>query len=914
VLKILQNTKVVLPFYVKNDEVDTQLAITTSSNKTKVSSKIVDSSTGAFKIVDSNSILFLELTAKGAVGDNEEITLKIQEEDATRYDKEDFNVTIVDSNYTYNRVNLYFTYNTIIIEEGDSRNIYFGISYTIDSNVTVVVRSDIEKILSDDNTTLDLPNISENNNILSTYVENDEQVPFYFKLTAKGKAGDTMELYLVAKDSRGNYDFKKFNVLIVGVGEGAYEKDDNTTNSDTNYTALVGDDFDLLSEAQQALVSNDNNNYELTSITRPIITIFNPSEPANTIKIPKGKSITTTFYVKDFDKDEIYTAIYDDLTKVIGTLENYGKFTVTYSNKLFFLKLTAIGNAGDIVPITIYSQNRNDATKFDQQTFNVEIVDENSEGSYIEPLIYIGFNKLYIEEGGYRDGLTFSVSHSKTLSLEIDIEDEEIAKFLQWISQDPPKFSLKAVGRSGQTTKATIRATDGVSSDQRVIDIIIIPNGTLSDYLDDEIGIPNEGDDDNTLTCPTGQHVENNICVNDTTDTNNTLTCPTGQHVENNICVNDTTDTNNTLTCETGFHLENGVCKADTTTITCQTGYTLVNGNCVSIEDNTTISDPVCQTGYHIEDGKCISDVVNPICQTGYTLINGTCVPESDDDNKTPTCESGYHLEDGECISDVVDPTCQTGYTLINGNCVKNDNDDEVLPPLCQDGYNLENGICVIELVCETGFHIENDTCIADLPTCEDGFHLEGKICVADPLVCEDGYHEKNGVCVVDETSCEDGFHVEDGVCVSDRDLDTIPYDEWTDPEKNAKSVEICDIKMVEAGYTVLKATAVRAEGFTNERETIILHTNKTPIVNGVTQNVTITMIYKEDYAVTSTENILDATYTVPKFRIDYSAGYGGDTFYVIDEGNGKCYVNTFPNADTLPFGVLEIVKPDDIN
>jgi hypothetical protein len=916
ILKMLQGTKVVLPYFISNENVDNQLAITTSTDKTNVLSKIVDSSTGAYKVVDSDSILFLELTALGEVGDNEEISLKIQEEDATRYDKEDFNVTIVENNHTYNPVNLYFTYNTIIIEEDDSRKIYFGISYTIDSNVTVVVRSDIEKILSDDNTTLDLSNINEDNRILSTYVENDDQVPFYFRLTAKGKAGDTMELYLVAKDSKGNYDFKKFNVLIVEVGQGDYENnlDENTSDTTSNYESLTGDDFELLSSAQQSLVNNDNNNYDVGSTTKPIITVFNPSESSDGIlKIPQGSSINTSFYVKDFDQGEIYTAVYDDPSRVNATIENYGKFTVTYSNKLFFLKLEALGEVGEIVPITIYSQNRNDNTQYDMQSFKVEIVGADEEGSYIEPLLYIGFNRLFIEEGGVRDGLTFSVSYSSPIDLTITIEDEAIAKFDGWVTEDPPKFKIKATGTSGQTTKAIITATDGITTDQKVIDIYIIPSGTLDQYIADEGGSAN---DFNGTVCTIDQTLVNGVCVDNTTnvdDNTTTVTCEADQTLVNGICVDNTTnvdDNTTTVTCGTGLHLENGVCVIDTTEITCQTGYTLVNEECINTDTNET-SDPVCNDGYHLSNGTCLIDVVEPICDDGFTLENGICV-STVEDNTTPNCTTGFHLEDGECVTDVVDATCDSGYILKDGECVKEDT-GESIPPLCQDGYNLVDGVCEISLVCDDGFHIENSECVEDLPTCEDGFHLEGITCVADEVVCDDGFHLVGTTCVEDATSCEDGFHVEDGICVSDRDLDVIPYDEWTDTEKNAKSVEICYLKMDEYGFSTLSATAVTAEGFINERESIILHTNKTPIVNGVTQNVTITMIYKEVYTATPDDPILDATYTLPRFRVDYSELYANQTFYVIDEGAGKCYINIFPSADAIPFGVLELVTPDDI-
>jgi len=220
-LKILKNTKVALPYYISNDRVDVQLAYVDSSNKNIISPNIVDSTNGAFKVIDSNSILFLELEAKGELNQSASINLTVQTEDATKFDKEDLRVTIVDDNETYNSMSLFFTYNTIIIEEDDSRDIYFGISYTIDSNITVSIRSDLEMILADQNQFFNLQNV--NNNIISTFISNENGVPFHFRLDAKGKAGDSIGLFLMAVDSQGMYDYKMFNVLIVAKGKGSYK-------------------------------------------------------------------------------------------------------------------------------------------------------------------------------------------------------------------------------------------------------------------------------------------------------------------------------------------------------------------------------------------------------------------------------------------------------------------------------------------------------------------------------------------------------------------------------------------------------------------------------------------------------------------------------------------------------------------
>ena len=312
-LKMLADTRVVLPYYVASENTKDVLAVTQSSDNNVVIPRIIDSSNGNFKVIDTNSILFLELEAVGKVGDNASVSLKAQEEDATKYDQEDINVTIVENNHTYNPVSLFFTYDTIIIEEGDSRNIYFGISYTVDSKVKVLVRSDVEKIMSqlDQNKTLDLRSYEDNNILRANIVPNDNGVPFYFRLHAKGKAGDTMELFLVAIDEKGNYDYEKFNVLIVEKGKGEYQDVIIRDQNKSNYTPLEGDDYDKLTDLQKSLVDDDNNNVEPSSTDRPVITIFNPSP----LKIAKGTSITTAKY--EYPKEPLSMSKIETRTKYI---------------------------------------------------------------------------------------------------------------------------------------------------------------------------------------------------------------------------------------------------------------------------------------------------------------------------------------------------------------------------------------------------------------------------------------------------------------------------------------------------------------------------------------------------------------------------------------------------------------------
>ncbi len=860
-LLMKKNTKIVLPYYIYNTKVESQIAITGSSNISKVKPVLIDSPNGTFKIVDSNSIVFLELSALGAVGDSASINLKVQEMDASKYDEEDLNVSIVDDNstYTYNPVSLFFTYKTIIIEEDDSRNIYFGISYTIDSNVTVAVRSEIEKITSGTGTTLDLTT-SVNNNIVQAFISNENGVPFYFRIDAKGKAGDTMKLYLVARDSQGTFDFQEFNVLIVEKGQGNYTSDTNGTDnngSDSNTSQiLIGNDFETLSDADKLLVIADNNRHDPTSSTKPIITFFESNKQP--IQIPKGKTISTSFYVKDQDNGSIYTTIYDDINKVKANMIGYGKYTVTYSNKLFYMTLEAVGNVGDESNITIYSQNQNDLTQYDQESFRVQIVDANSTGTNIAPKIAFGIKILYIEEGSYRDGLAFYTTSGSNAIATVSVTNENVAKFLGFNKESIGyyQFGIKAIGKSGTQTSLSIQLTEnGLNAESVAIPVYIVGTGKLNDYINNEQN--GTGNGNGTISCDIGYTAVHGICVQDT---------------------NNTTDNNTTQTCQTGYHLVGRNCVQDTnnttdnnTTQTCQTGYHLVGTNCVQDTNNTTDNNT--------------TDNNQTICPTGTYLdkINGQCVSLNGDTNVTPSCSTGYHLSDGQCVPDTVNPTCQTGYHLSNGTCIS-DTNNSIIPPICNVGYKLQNGMCV-----------EN-------PVCNDGYHLENGSCIIDVVTCGTGFTEVNGTCIKNETNTTE-----------DRNTSNIPYEEWSDTEKAKKSIEICFLKITETGYVSLNAQTILAEGYTNSAGTIVLHSQKASVINGVSQNVSITMVYKEIATAKSTNKFLDATYTLPKFRIDYTVDYANSTFYVINNGDGKCYINTFPADGSIPFGILELVKPADL-
>ncbi len=791
-LSILQDTKVVLPYYLFDNGSDEVIISAESSSRENISTFFIDGE-GPFKVINSNSIAFLELTAIGEVGGTSDIDLRVQREDSTIYDEESLTATIVDSNETYNPVSLFFTYNTIYIEEDDARRIYFGISYTIDSNVTVVVKSNIDRFFGGEKT-IDLTEVNETNGIVTPIISNQNGVPSSFILSAEGQKGDVIDLYLVAVDGRGNYDFAKFTVQIVGKGEAAYI--DTEPEVDTSGTAdrLTGNDFEQLTTEQKTLVNLDENNIDGATEGKPVITIFNSENP---LKVKKDSYINTSFYVADSTEAEIYTAVYDEVDKVIGTIEEAGKFDITYSNRYFSpLRLEAVGQAGEIATITILSQHVGDDALFDQESFKVEIVAVDGNATYIPPMLYFGFKQLFIEEGGNRDGLQFAVSHSDPIELDYSIENESVATFTQWLSQEHPKFELKAEGVSGEKTTLTISVTDGINSDEKEIPITIIPVGTLAEYLAKENEEADTGDTD------TGDTDAGDTDTGDT-DTGDTDTGDT-----------DTgdTDTGDTDTGDTDTNTDN-------------------DGN-IPPQLGEATQDPNCLDGYILNDDKT------------------ECVSETDS-------------------TDVVTPECNSGFVLQGDTCVL----EEVATPECETGYELQGNTCVS---------------------------------IEDPNDIE-------------QPSCSEGFVLEDGECVTDtnteRDLTTLPYSDWTEEEQKAESLTVCQTIIDEGIFTTLRAPTTSAEGYSNDAGSLILKSLKTAVVNGVTQNVAFTMIYRERVfttgGATSGFTYSDESWKIPDVRVDYTDDYQGDTFYIIDEADGSCYVHVFPGANAVPFGVLDYVIPD---
>ncbi|EJF07415.1 hypothetical protein ThvES_00004980 [Thiovulum sp. ES] len=798
-INIQKDTTVVLPYYIFDDNLENLLVNADSSNRNVIRPLFLDA--GPFRIIDSNSIAFLELTAYGEINQTAKITVEAQEEDTTNFDRSELLAKIVDQNdTTYSPVGVYFTYDTIYIEEGDRRRVYFGISYTIDSNVTVVVRSDWRRIFDEGGKVLDLTEFNETNGVVNPIISNDSGVPSSFILDALGQKGEEIELFLVAVDGKGEYDYAKFIVKIVGVGEAEYDDNlidgEDTTSSSTR---LTGNDYDKLTDEQQQLVNQDLNNIISTATDRPIITIFKPS---GIIRIKQNQVLNISFYVLDETDAEIYTFVYDEPTKVDARINGTDKFDVTYSNKYFIpLRLEALGEVGDIATITIQSEHANDAVNlYDRESFQVEIVPDDGDATYIKPELHLGFNRLFIEEGGTRSGLQFGTSNSEEIGEpEVYVDNKAVAIFAGWNDEEFTRFTVKATGRAGTQTTLHITITDGINSDDVSIPVTIVPAGSLDDYLEKE-GLSEDeyesglGDtnDENTDDTTDNEDINNSTETGDTTD-------------ENTDNTTDNEDVNNST--ETG----------DTT-------------------DNEDVNNST-ETGDTTDN-----EDVNNSTETGDTTDN-------DETNTTETEDDNTSVEED------------------NSGETNNAGDDNAPPTPDTDG----------------------DT----TASCEDGYELQGGIC-----------QEINGTDVAPVT-CPDGQILKDGVCkaTSSRDLTTIAYDDWTDEEKEDESMVICNALLADPTYLTLRAPTTLAVGYSDPTNSLILKNQ-----NATT---TLTMIYRQKFTIDeSPYKYLDNTYKVPQMRIDYAQEYAGATYYVIDEGEGICYINTFPKAGAIPFGYIEYVVP----
>tara|TARA_R100001443_G_scaffold10655_1_gene20324 strand:+ start:526 stop:2925 length:2400 start_codon:yes stop_codon:yes gene_type:complete len=197
--------------------------------------------------------------------------------------------------------------------------------------------------------------------------------------------------------------------------------------------------------------------------------------------------------------------------------------------------------------------------------------------------------------------------------------------------------------------------------------------------------------------CPTGQHLENGVCVNDAV-----TECPDGQRLENGQCVDDIRMCTMELCPDGQTKNENCEC-VDTEETECPEGKMRVAGSneCVDIIDEFI----ECPTGSTRDStGACIPDQDSDPeeCPVGQTRnASGVCEPEDTDEEWTGQCPPGQRRNaSGVCEPDEEDDEewgqCPPGQTRnSDGACEPEDTDDDFTGP-CQNGYTRnESGACV---------------------------------------------------------------------------------------------------------------------------------------------------------------------------------------------------------------------------
>ena len=206
--------------------------------------------------------------------------------------------------------------------------------------------------------------------------------------------------------------------------------------------------------------------------------------------------------------------------------------------------------------------------------------------------------------------------------------------------------------------------------------------------------------------CPTGQHLENGVCVNDAV-----TECPEGQRVENGRCVSDVRE------CPEGTAWDGTQCKATGDVAEeCPEGKMRMAGSneCVDIISNCPTGttrdstgacvpdehgDPgQCPTGtYRNEDGNCVGFGICPDGSSTRDHEGGIC-PDVEEEEECPagqTRNANGVCEPEDTDDDLTGP-CPEGQTRnANGVCEPEDTDDDFTGP-CPDGYTRnESGACV---------------------------------------------------------------------------------------------------------------------------------------------------------------------------------------------------------------------------
>jgi hypothetical protein len=207
--------------------------------------------------------------------------------------------------------------------------------------------------------------------------------------------------------------------------------------------------------------------------------------------------------------------------------------------------------------------------------------------------------------------------------------------------------------------------------------------------------------------------------------------CPSGQHLENGVCVNDAV-----TECPDGQRLENGQCVDDIRMCSmelCPDGQTK-NENCECVDDGP--GEEQCPTGtYRNDAGNCVGFGICPDGSMTNEHEGGVCP-----DPASQECPEGKMRVTGsnECVDIPLD--CGAGYTKDStGACVPNEEDDGQCPP---GQTRNAAGVCVAD-------EAEEEECPAGQTRNAAG------VCVADEVEeeevteCPDGYtRNESGACV----------------------------------------------------------------------------------------------------------------------------------------------------------------------
>ena len=255
--------------------------------------------------------------------------------------------------------------------------------------------------------------------------------------------------------------------------------------------------------------------------------------------------------------------------------------------------------------------------------------------------------------------------------------------------------------------------------------------------------------------CPTGQHLENGVCVNDAV-----TECPEGQRIENGQCVDDVRNCTMEL-CPEG-QMKNENCE------------------CVDIEETEETECPEGQSKNQF--GECVD--FDADCPEGYTQgVNGGCVPGIREPEECPPGKTRA-MGSNECVDIPLD--CPTGSTRDStGACIPDQHGD---PEECPAGQTRNAaGVCVPD---------EADD--EEWGQCPPGQTRNAAgVCVADEAEeevteCPDGYtRNESGACVEDPGTWTGEDPTDPGEEEDENDIGnymgTDPT-EGTDPGSNAEN------------------------------------------------------------------------------------------------------------------------------